>query len=320
MNAVLQSPERSAAASSQAGGDELEYLIFQAERAVIERDERLRLRTHRLGEQLRTKAGTGARVALGVAAGIGVAALAWKLLAHRRPVRTRRALRMRRKAVASKPPGVPWHQWLSIVAPLLPPGIRPRGQTTVTSLLVAAALPLLKRRLDHRGSTTHQPPLPAAEVDLQRFAGDWYEVARLPFHEDGVCAGDITTSYVLDGSGSLRIVNRCKRSDGGIDTAEGVARVTDPVSGSKLEVSYAPSALKWVPWAWSEYWILHVDADYRIALVGTPDRRHLWLLARHPQLSQMEYQRLLNQVRNQGYDPAKLKRTPQPQPQPPTAL
>ncbi len=292
--------------------DDLEYRIFEAERAVIERDERLRLHTHRFSRQLQHSTGKGARVLLGVAAGIGVGVLAWKLLEHRRPVRGRASLRIRRKVAAAKPPGIPWRQWLPLVTPLLPLGMRPRGPTTLTSLLVAAGLPLLKRSLDHRGSTTHHPPIPAAEVDLQRFAGDWYEVARLPFHEEGVSAGDVTTSYVLEGPTSLRIINRCRRADGGIDTAEGVARVTDPVSGSKLEVSYAPSALKWVPWAWSEYWILHVDADYRIALVGTPDRRHLWLLARNPQLSQMEYQRLLNQVRNQGYDPAKLRRTPQP--------
>ena len=312
MSAVLRPSQASAGRASGAPPEDLARRIFEAERAVIARDERLRMHTLRFSQRFHETAGTAARVALGVAAGVGVAALAWKLLSDRRPHHVRASARRLRREVAEKRPALPWGQYLALLAPLLPLGVRPRSPTTLTSLLLAAGLPLLKRSMDHRGSTTHEPPMAAAEVDLQRFAGDWYEVARLPFHEEGVMAGDVTTAYVLEGPTAVRIINRCRRSDGSVDVAEGVARVIDPVAGSKLEVSYAPSALKWVPWVWSEYWILHVDSDYRVALVGTPDRRHLWLLARNAQLSQMEYQRLLNQVRNQGYDPARLKRTPQP--------
>jgi lipocalin len=314
LSAVLKSAQASVFEA------DLEDRIFEAERAVIARDERLREHTQEFTQRLQVATGKGARMALGVAAGIGVATVAWKLLSRqrRRPSVLRTRARLRRKAVASKPPGVPWMQWLSVVSPLLPFGGLglPKGKSpsTLASFIVAAGVPLLKRSLDHRGSTTHHAPVPASEVDLQRLAGDWYEVARLPFHEEGVCAGDVTTTYVLEDPTTVRVINRCRRPDGAIDVAEGVARVTDPVTGSRMEICYAPSALKWVPWVWSDYWILHVEADYRMALVGTPDRRHLWLLARQPVPSAMEYQWLINQVRNQGYDPAKLKRTPQPAP------
>ena len=76
-------------------------------------------------------------------------------------------------------------------------------------------------------------------------------------------------------------------------------------------MSFAPPWLRWLPWAWADYWILDVDPHYRCALVGTPDRRHLWMLSRAPSLSSAGMQRLLEQAQAQGYDISRLQLTPQ---------
>jgi len=81
--------------------------------------------------------------------------------------------------------------------------------------------------------------------------------------------------------------------------------------GARLEITFAPLWLRWLPWVWADYWILYVDDDYRSAVVGTPDQRHLWLLARAPRLEATDYQRLVDQASAQGYDTARLALTPQ---------
>jgi apolipoprotein D and lipocalin family protein len=72
-----------------------------------------------------------------------------------------------------------------------------------------------------------------------------------------------------------------------------------------------PAWLRWLPFAWSDYWILYVDPAYRHAVVGTPDRKRLWLLARTPDIAPSDYERLLTQVRDSGFDAARVMRTPQ---------
>ena len=94
----------------------------------------------------------------------------------------------------------------------------------------------------------------------------------------------------------------------------GTARVV-PVAGlpgaGRLEVRFAPSWLGWLPMVWSDYWILYVDPAYRHAVVGTPDRKRLWLLSRTPDIAPTDYERLLTQVRDSGFDAARVMRTPQ---------
>jgi apolipoprotein D and lipocalin family protein len=82
-------------------------------------------------------------------------------------------------------------------------------------------------------------------------------------------------------------------------------------NGAKLRVSLWPVWLRWLPLAWSDYWILHVDEAYSEALVATPDRRNLWLLSRQPQLAPDRMQALQQMATMQGFVIAGL-RTSQP--------
>jgi apolipoprotein D and lipocalin family protein len=151
-----------------------------------------------------------------------------------------------------------------------------------------------------------------APVDLQRYAGLWHEQARLPNRFQKQCSGAVTATYTPQPDGTLEVRNRCILGDGSFDESVGVAR-TVPVIGQpgagRLEVRFAPAWLGWLPMAWGAYWILKLDRDYQVALVGTPDREYLWVLSRMPRLDDALLQAELDYARSLGFDVAKVMRT-----------
>lgn len=154
-------------------------------------------------------------------------------------------------------------------------------------------------------------PTTVDSVDLKKYAGTWYEIGRLPMYFQRNCASDVTATYIekTDGSG-IKVINQCKAQDGSAITAEGLAKPAD-ASGSKLKVTFLPSWIRWVPVGRADYWVLARDADYKTALVGTPDKEYLWLLARSPNVSQETYAKYRQIAQKQGYDLKEFKLTPQ---------
>jgi len=157
------------------------------------------------------------------------------------------------------------------------------------------------------GCASFYPPLPVADnVDLARYAGTWYEIARYPnFFEQG-CVG-VTAEYTLRDDGRVDVVNTCRKStlDGEVETIEGVARVADPETNAKLRVSFFP------PFE-GDYWIIELDQEYAYAVVGEPSRNTLWILSRQPVLDDDVYQGILDRLPELNYDPERLQLTPQP--------
>ena len=153
-----------------------------------------------------------------------------------------------------------------------------------------------------------------APVDLKRYAGLWHEQARLPNRFEKQCAGHVTAEYTPLADGTVRVRNRCVQADGRIDEAVGRARVV-PVAGlpgaGRLEVRFAPDWLGWLPLVWGDYWILKLDRDYQVALVGTPDRDCLWVLSRAPHLDAAALQAELEYARTLGFDVDRVVRTAQ---------
>ncbi|GAB3316449.1 lipocalin family protein [Luteimonas notoginsengisoli] len=152
-------------------------------------------------------------------------------------------------------------------------------------------------------------PVTVSSVDLSRYLGTWFEIARLPMRHEPEDFTDITAHYSLQDDGKVRVRNRALDGKGELEESIGEATVVDP-GNSKLEVTFLPEGLRWIPFTKGDYWILKLDPDYTTALVGSPDRKYLWLLSRQPQLDQTTMEQYLAHARQQGFDLDTLIRTP----------
>ena len=157
---------------------------------------------------------------------------------------------------------------------------------------------------------SHEPLTAVPEVDLSRYMGIWYEIARLPNKFQDHCTGDVTATYSLLDDGDIKVINSCRRSDGGMSVVEGRAkRAGDDEPDSKLKVRFAPAILSFLPFVWGDYWIILLAPDYSHAVIGEPDRKYLWILARTPSIDDAALENLLDQIRLKGYDLTGLLRT-----------
>jgi apolipoprotein D and lipocalin family protein len=155
---------------------------------------------------------------------------------------------------------------------------------------------------------THADLKTVPDLKLPRYLGTWYEIARLPMkHEPDGCT-DVSAHYSLKENGHVAVLNRC-RMDGEIEEAEGEACPVDNDS-ARLEVSFLPKGLRWIPFTKGDYWVIQVAPDYSVALVGSPDRKYLWLLSRTPTLDTTVQDHYLAQARQQGFDLGPLIQTP----------
>lgn len=156
------------------------------------------------------------------------------------------------------------------------------------------------------GRQKDPPPTVVSRVDLSRYAGKWYEIAKYPNRFQRGCDG-ATAVYTLRPDGRIDVLNRCIEdgSEGKEKSVRGVAKVVDRETGAKLSVTFF--------WPFSgDYWILGLGDDYEYAVVGSPDRKYLWILARSPEVDPATYERILETVRRQRFDPAGLVRAIHP--------
>jgi apolipoprotein D and lipocalin family protein len=145
------------------------------------------------------------------------------------------------------------------------------------------------------------PVSSVAAVDLARYAGTWYEIAAFPMFFQRQCVGDTTAHYALAPDAKVLVTNRC-RTESGFDEATGSATVVEGSNNSRLKVSFF--------WPFkADYWVIGLDADYRWAVVGNPNRKYLWLLSRTPQLAQPLLEAALAAASQQGYDLGQLRYT-----------
>jgi apolipoprotein D and lipocalin family protein len=155
------------------------------------------------------------------------------------------------------------------------------------------------------------PPLQAVpRLDLSRYMGTWYEIAKYPNRYQAMCVANTTASYRLAGS-RVEVMNRCRRADGTTTEASGVARRVGGNDSAVLEVRFAPAWLAWLPEVWAPYWVFDLDPDYTLAAVGQPGREYLWILSRTPQVDPGRYAALLKRIAAAGYDVNRLEPTPQ---------
>ncbi|MDQ7744364.1 lipocalin family protein [Hydrogenophaga pseudoflava] len=308
--ATTASPRSSAMRETAAG---LDHRIALAEQALVARDARVRAHARRLREHLERITGPGfiaRRVAGAAVAGAG---LWWAL---RRSGHGLAALRGRAPSAGSAPTVPTWSGLLlglmPVAWPMLPPRWRHRVSPSTAATALALLLPLLEQALSRRSARTADGPPTVARLDLARYAGTWYEQARLPTRHERACEGQPRAHYTpmraSDGPGLL-VTNECCDRQGRVRQAHGVGRAVAGGGGARLQISFAPAWLRWLPGVWADLWVLHVDetaSDYRVALVGSPGRDGLWLLSRTPRLAAPERQRLVNMAAALGYDIGRL--------------
>ena len=143
-------------------------------------------------------------------------------------------------------------------------------------------------------------------LDIDRYAGQWHEIAHLPVSFQKKCVGDITATYSLRSDGRITVRNGCRVDDGGRVEAEGVARPVTDAPG-QLQVRFAPEWLSWLPLVWADYWVIALDPEYEWAMVGEPDRKYLWILSRSPSMPRARFETLKSRAQAMGYDLAPLR-------------
>jgi len=142
-------------------------------------------------------------------------------------------------------------------------------------------------------------------VDLNRYVGRWYEIARLPNRFEKKCTDSVTATYSVRTDDKIEVVNRCRKSSGDYTTANGNAKVVDKTTNAKLKVSFF--------WPfYGDYWILDLDKNYEYAVVGAPNRKYLWILSRNPQMDENVYRQLLAKMAARGFKTEQMIKTPHP--------
>ncbi|ENX23340.1 hypothetical protein F892_02588 [Acinetobacter vivianii] len=146
-------------------------------------------------------------------------------------------------------------------------------------------------------------PLPTVEkVELDKYLGVWYEVARKPMFFERKCVYNITATYTVNENGNIVVDNKCYDSEGNLQQSVGEAFVANAPFNTKLRVSFLPEVVRWVPMARGDYWILKLDNDYQTVLVGEPRRKYLWVLSRTPNPHKETIHEYLNYAKSLGYN------------------
>ena len=147
-------------------------------------------------------------------------------------------------------------------------------------------------------------PEPAKSVEIGRYLGRWYELARYEqgFQKD--CEG-VTADYALRDDGKISVLNRCRKPDGKVTDAKGKAKIVDTTSNAKLKVSF------FGPF-YGDYWVLDRAEDYSWAIVGEPSGRYLWILSREAAPGKATVDALIARAGALGYDTSMIRVTQQP--------
>jgi len=193
-----------------------------------------------------------------------------------------------------------------------PPAVAPQGSDQVRRICVPTGLALLVLSIALVSACAHgkpdMPPLRTVEsVDFGRYVGTWYEIASFPHRFQEGCVASMAI-YALRSDGQIAVENRCREGsfDGRERSVRGRAWVVDPATTAKLKVSFF--------WPFrGDYWIIDLDPDYQYAVVGHPSREYLWILSRTRRMDEAVFQSILKRLQDQGYDTARLRRTPQPE-------
>ena len=148
-------------------------------------------------------------------------------------------------------------------------------------------------------------------VDIDRYLGDWYEIARYDTSFQRGCTA-AKANYSLRRDGDIRVTNTCREGSptGKLKKAVGRAWVVDKETNAKLKVQFFLTGIR-LPFGAGKYWIVELDEDYQYVIVGHPTRKYIWILSRTKTLDDTTYQYLVDRAEEMGYDVDKLIKTEQ---------
>ena len=167
-----------------------------------------------------------------------------------------------------------------------------------------------------QGTANAQPTSPLVTIsslDVQRYMGTWYEIAKYPNWFQKKCIAETRAEYKLQAGGSVQVINRCRKDNGEIDEAIGEARQIGAANSPKLQVRFAPSWLSLLPFVWGDYWVIDLDEAYQLVAVSEPKRQYLWVLSRTPTVSTQSYEALMGRLKSQSFDLGRLELSQQVQ-------
>jgi apolipoprotein D and lipocalin family protein len=178
---------------------------------------------------------------------------------------------------------------------------------TIYSLLALTGVYFIYSQVKKRKKNLPEAPETVAFVDLTKYAGRWYEIAKIPndFQED--CVRNTTANYSLTEDGKISVLNKCIDKEGKFNEVTGIGIIKDTESNAKLEVSF--TNVLGVNLFFGDYWIIGLDENYRYAVVGHPERKYGWILSREPEMSKRDLDNVHSILRNKGYDPSKFQVT-----------
>lgn len=197
--------------------------------------------------------------------------------------------------------------------PAASPAARPAAIAAALTLTLAVAVAVAAAPAYAQGVATATPAaapaaplesLPALEVPP--YMGIWYQVALFPNVFQRQCVSDTTATYRQLPDGAVEVKNRCRMADGRFDEAVGQARPVGRITGTtlapaRLEVSFLPAWLRWLPVGWGRYWVIQLADDGRYAVISEPSREYLWILSRQPSLSPADESAIRARLAQQGF-------------------
>jgi apolipoprotein D and lipocalin family protein len=148
-------------------------------------------------------------------------------------------------------------------------------------------------------------------LDVTRYMGTWYEIAKYPNYFQRKCVGNTTADYALQPDKTVQVTNRCEIGKGEAIVATAEGRQVGGAASPRLEVRFAPAWLSFLPFVWVDYWVIDLDEQYQLAAVSEPKREYLWILSRTPHVEPQAYAALLARLEKQGYSLQQLVSTPQ---------
>lgn len=149
-------------------------------------------------------------------------------------------------------------------------------------------------------------------LDLRKYAGLWYEYARLPNGYQVDCTGEVTADYTVAEDDTLSVLFRCENAACEVFSARAEMRPSrrfDPVDNAKLEIRFSSDWLSGPSSVWRDHWVLYVDEGYQHAMIGTPDRRCLWMLGRSRVPDRPALQAMLRYAAQLGFKVNRVLRT-----------